>query len=237
MTARTLLALGAAALALVVGATTADLSSGRVLDDRAAAAELTPEPSTAHVSTAKLRRVDALELDSESITLRRGDSTVAVASMRNAKETVALLGRLFGTPSRSQTAEGDGGRCFPAGVTYTWGGAFRVAALATPSELGNGLEVRILRAEVRARTGGMVELSGPDDVQVGDDVADLIADTPRDHRESFGSDDSPAWQVLLAEGWPSDRKGAGTNGVSALTDDTTVTVIGSPMPVNAERSC
>lgn len=237
MTARISLALGAAALAVLVGATTADLSSGGPTDGRAVAAELAPDPSAAHVSNAKLKRVDGLELDSESITLRRGDRTVAVASMRNGDETVALFDRLFGTPSRTHTAEGDGGRCFPAGVTYTWGGALRVAALASPSELGNALEVRILRADVRARTGGVVELSGPDGVQVGDDVEEVITDAPTGDRESLGSNDAPAWQVLLAEGWPSDRRGAGTNGVSALTDDTTVTVIGSPMPVNAARSC
>ncbi|MCJ1715896.1 hypothetical protein [Curtobacterium sp. VKM Ac-2922] len=237
MTARTCIALGAAALAIVAGATTADLSHGHALDDRAVAAEVTPGPDAAHVSNAKLRRVDGLELDAESMTLRRGDRTVAVASMRNADETVALLDRLFGTPSRTQTAEGDGGRCFPAGVTYTWGGGFRVAALTSPSDLGNALEVRILRSEVRARTGGLVELSGPDDVQVGDDVHDLIDDARQRDRESLGSGDATAWQVLLAEGWPSDRAGAGTNGVSALTDDTTVTVIGSPLPVNADHGC
>lgn len=232
-----MLALGAAALALVVGATAADLSGGQTVDDRAVAAEATPDPSAAHVSNAKLRRVDGLELDSESMTLRRGDKTVAVASMRNAKETVALLDRLFGTPSRTQTAEGDGGRCFPAGVTYTWGGAFRVAALASPSDLGNALEIRILRADVRARNGGVVALSGPDGIQVGDDVTEVIRDASKSDRESLGSGDATAWQVLLAEGWPSDRAGAGTNGVSALTDDTTVTVIGSPMPVNATHAC
>lgn len=237
VTARISLALGAAALAVLVGATAADLSGGSTADGRAVAAELAPDPSTAHVSNAKLKRVDGLELDSESITLRRGDRTVAVASMRNADETVALFDRLFGTPSRTQTAEGDGGRCFPAGVTYTWGGALRVAALAAPSDLGNALEVRILRADVRSRTGGVVELSGPDGIQVGDDAADVIDDTPKSDRESLGSGDATAWQVLLAEGWPSDRADSGTNGVSALTDDTTVTVIGSPMPVNAARSC
>lgn len=242
MTARTWLAIGAAALALVVGTTTADLSRGADQDDRAVAAEMTPAPMTpvtdaAHVPTAKLKRVDGLELDAESMTLRRGDRTVAVASMRNASETVALLDRLFGTPARTQTAEGDGGRCFPAGVTYTWGGAFRVAALAAPSELGNALEVRILRSEVRARTGGIVELSGPDGIQVGDDATDVIHDARAGDRESLGSDDAPAWQVLLAEGWPSDEQGAGTNGVSALTDDTTVTVIGAPMPVHSARAC
>jgi hypothetical protein len=232
-----MLALGGAVLALVVGATTADLATGPTADDRAVAAEITPAPTPTRISNAKLKRIDGLELDAESIALRRGDRTVAVASMRNAKDTVALLDRLFGTPSRTQTAEGDGGRCFPAGTTYTWGGAVRVAALSTPSDLGNALEVRILRDEVRARTGGFVALSGPDAVQVGDDVADRIQDTQRSDRESLGSGDAAAWQVLLAEGWPSDRAGSGTNGVSALTDDTTVTVIGSPMPVNAEHGC
>lgn len=232
-----MLALGAATLALLAGATAADLSSGPRTDDRAVAAEVTPVPTPTRVSNAKLKRVDAVELDAETITLRRGDRTVAVVSMRESRTTVALLDRLFGTPSRTQTAEGDGGRCFPAGTTYTWGGAVRVAALSTPSDLGNSLEVRVLRDDVRSRTGGIVELSGPDGVQVGDDIARRIDDATKTDRESLGSGDSEAWQLLLAAGWPSDADGAGSNGVSALTDGTTVTVIGSPMPVNAEHGC
>ncbi|WP_148070785.1 hypothetical protein [Curtobacterium sp. PhB130] len=237
MTARTMLALGAATLALLAGATAADLSNGPATVDRAAAAEITPVATPTHVSNAKLKRVDAVELGAESIVLRRGERTVAVASMRDSRTTVSLLNRLFGTPSRTQTAEGDGGRCFPAGTTYTWGGAIRVAALSTPSSLGNSLEVRVLRDDVRSRTGGIVELTGPDDVQVGDDIAHRIDDAAHADRESLGSGDSEAWQLLLAEGWPSDSDGAGTNGVSALTDGTTVTVIGSPMPVNAVHGC
>lgn len=237
VTARTLLATGAVVLALVAGTTSVDLATGAAADDRAAAAEVTPATTPSPVSNAKLKRVDGLELGAESITLRRGDRTVAVASMRNGSATVELFDRLFGTPSRTLTAEGDGGRCLPAGTTYTWGGSLRVAALSEPSDLGNSLEVRVLRDEVRSRTGGIVELSGPDGVQVGDDVSDLIDDAPKSDRESLGSGDSEAWQVLLAEGWASDRPGAGTNGVSALTDGTTVTVIGSPMPVNATKGC
>lgn len=232
-----MLALGAATLALLAGATAADLSSGPRTDDRAVAAEVTPATTATRVSNAKLKRVDAVELDAETITLRRGDRTVAVASMRDSRTTVSLLNRLFGTPSRTQTAEGDGGRCFPAGTTYTWGGALRVAALSTPSDLGNSLEVRVLRDDVRSRTGSIVELSGPDGVQVGDDIERRVRDAAKTDRESLGSGDSKAWQLLLAEGWPSDADGAGTNGVSALTDGTTVTVIGSPMPVNAEHGC
>ncbi|WP_144764740.1 hypothetical protein [Curtobacterium sp. 9128] len=237
MTPRTLLTVGTAVLALVVGTTTADLVTDRAGDGRANAAEIVPSGPSPEITNAKLRRVDGVELDSESITLRRGERTVAVASMRYGAATVELLDRLFGTPSRTTTAEGEGGRCFPAGTTYTWGGAIRVAALAQPSDLGNSLEVRILRDEVRSRTGGIVELSGPDDVQVGDDVAARIADSKPSDRDSLGSGDAPAWQVLLAEGWPSDEPGSGTNGVSALTDGTTVTVIGSPMPVNATNGC
>ncbi|WNY33342.1 hypothetical protein Q9Q99_14635 [Curtobacterium flaccumfaciens] len=85
---------------------------------------------------------------------------------------------------------------------------------------------------------------------MGDDIGDEIADAPRSERVSFGSDDSRAWQLLLREGW-ADRHhddgddhesgkrtdDAGTNGVSALTNETTVTVLGSPMPVHAQRSC
>jgi hypothetical protein len=229
--------LGTAALALVAGTTSADLARVSAPDDRAAAAELTPSPSATWVPSSRLKRVDAIELDAEAITLRDGRRTVAVASMRDAGTTVRLLTRLLGTPSRSQTAEGDGGRCFPASTTSTWGGAVRVAALATPSPLGNSVEVRVLRDEVRSRTGDLVELRGPHGVQVGDDAEDRIHDTDAADRESLGSDDAEAWQVLLEEGWHSDRRGAGTNGVSALTDGTTVTVIGSPMPVHATRGC
>ncbi|WP_165689060.1 hypothetical protein, partial [Mycobacteroides abscessus] len=54
----------------------------------------------------------------------------------------------------------------------------------------------------------------PTDEPRTDDATDADADTPTD-----------------------DAVARGTNGVSALTDDTTVTVLGSPMPVHAQRSC
>jgi hypothetical protein len=218
--------------------------------DAAAAAETTGttvRDQPVHVGNAKLKRVDAIELDAESLVFRDGSKRVVEASMRDAVSTVSLLNRLLGTPSRTQTAEGDGGACFPAGTTYTWGGAVRVAALATPASAGNAVEIRVLRDEVRTRNGDRVELSGPDGVQVGDDIHDEIADAPKSERVSYGSDDTAAWQLLLAEGWDrtddprSDADDAdadrGTNGVSALTDDTTVVVLGSPMPVHAQRTC
>lgn len=245
MTFRTVLALSAAVLALSGGTVVAD----GVGTAPAAAAEIAPETVVhedgARVSTAKLKRVDSIELDAESLVLRRGDKTVAEASMRDSRTTVSLLNRLLGTPSRTQTAEGDGGACFPAGTTYTWGRAVRVAALATAAPAGNEVEIRVLRDQVSTRFGGEVELTGPDGVQVGDDIHDAIADAPRSDRMSFGSDDAKAWQLLLEPGWAADARDAdddaaasdGTNGVSALTDDTTVTVLGSPMPVHAQRSC
>ncbi|MBT2502464.1 hypothetical protein [Curtobacterium sp. ISL-83] len=267
MTSRTLLALGAALLAVSAGVASADGGSasavGWIDGGTADAAAWTPTPQPtgdaepARVSSAKLKRVDVIELDAESLVMRHGSKTVTDASMRDSRTTVSLLNRLLGTPSRSQTAEGDGGECFPAGTTYTWGGAIRVAALSTPADLGNAVEIRILRDHVRSRSGDDIELTGPHGVQVGDDIGDRIARAPKADRMSFGSDDAQAWQLLLAEGWTatdsSDRGSAaspsasatasadpddsGTNGVSALTDDTTVTVLGSPMPVHAQRSC
>ncbi|MBF4605794.1 MULTISPECIES: hypothetical protein [unclassified Curtobacterium] len=243
MTPRTLLALGAAVLAFSAGALALDGTTG-LGADTAVAAETSHDAAPVHVSNAKLRRVDSIELDAESLVLRNGGKTVIESSMRDSRLTVSLLDRLLGTPSRTQTAEGDGGACFPAGTTYTWGGAIRVAALATDARAGNAVEIRVLRDEVRSRLGARIELTGPGGVQVGDDIADEIADAPRSERVSYGSDDSRAWQLLLREGWvdpTSDDERtddpAGTNGVSALTNETTVTVLGSPMPVHAQRSC
>ncbi|WP_144715417.1 hypothetical protein [Curtobacterium pusillum] len=246
MTFRTVLALSAAALAFAAGSVVVDGTTGSGALS-AAAAEVAPESSAhdaARVTTAKLKRVDSIELDAESLVFRRGSKTVVEASMRDSRTTVSLLNRLLGTPSRTQTAEGDGGACFPSGTTYTWGGAVRVAALTTPAPAGNAVEIRVLRDAVSSRFGGDVELTGPDGVQVGDDLSDEIADAPKSERVSFGSDDAKAWQLLLESGWaPADDRDAaddddsGTNGVSALTDDTTVTVLGSPMPVHAQRSC
>ncbi len=205
------------------------------------------------VSTAKLKRVDTIELDAESIVFLRDGKPVVETSMRDSRGTVGVLNRLLGTPSRTKTPEGDGGACFPSGTTYTWGGAVRVAALKTPADIGNAVEVRVLRDVVRSRFGDPVELTGPDGVQVGDDLHDVIADSPRSDRMSFGTGDDAAWQVVLQQGWQpteddgldgadgaaDDADGAalGTNGVSALTDRTTVTVLGSPMPVHAQRGC
>jgi hypothetical protein len=244
VTFRTVLALSAAVLAFTAGTVVADGTADPGTAS-AAAAEMAPDAAThdpARVTTAKLKRVDSIELDAESLVFRRGAKTVVEASMRDSRTTVGLLNRLLGTPSRTQTAEGDGGACFPSGTTYTWGGAIRVASLTTPAPAGNAVEIRVLRDAVASRFGGDVELTGPDGVQVGDDLHDEIADAPKSERMSFGSDDARAWQLLLAKGWTEDDdRGAdddsGTNGVSALTDDTTVTVLGSPMPVHAQRSC
>ncbi|MCS6577542.1 hypothetical protein [Curtobacterium poinsettiae] len=249
MTPRTLLALGAAVLAFSAGALAFDGTTGLGVDV-AVAAETSHDAAPVHVTNADLRRVDSIELDAEALVLRDGDDTVVESSMRDSGLTVSVLNRLLGTPSRTQTAEGDGGACFPAGTTYTWGGAVRVAALTTDAAAGNAVEIRVLRDAVRSTFGRQIELTGPDGVRVGDDIGDEIADAPRSERVSFGSDDSRAWQLLLREGW-ADRHhadgddhesgkrtdDAGTNGVSALTNETTVTVLGSPMPVHAQRSC
>ncbi|MDT0235188.1 hypothetical protein [Curtobacterium sp. BRB10] len=248
MTPRTLLALGAAVLAFSAGALAFDGSTG-LGADVAVAAETSRDAAPVHVTKAELRRVDSIELDAEALVLRDDDDAVVESSMRDSGLTVSVLNRLLGTPSRTQTAEGDGGACFPAGTTYTWGGAIRVAALTTDAAAGNAVEIRVLRDSVRSVLGRQIELTGPGGVRVGDDIADEIADAPRSERVSYGSDDSRAWQLLLREGWM-DRHDeddddesskhsddAGTNGVSALTDETTVTVLGSPMPVHAQRSC
>lgn len=291
MTSRPLLALGVAVLAASATVLATGAPAGAAESVQASVSTLTPSTSsvatpsatTPSVSNGKLKRVDAIELRAESLVLERGHDTVVDVSMRDARSTVSLLNRLLGTPSRSRTAEGDGGACFPAGTTYTWGGAIRVAALSTPARLGNAVEIRILRDEVRSRSGAMVELSGPHGVQVGDDVERRIERTAPEDRMSFGSDDSDApsaWQVLLQRGWDDDgpapdrrstdtrstvsrstdtrssddrrmpattvpdtadartpAEDSGRNGVSALTDDTTVTVLGSPMPVNATGGC
>ncbi|UBQ02847.1 hypothetical protein [Curtobacterium sp. TXMA1] len=265
MTPRTLLALGAAALAFAAGTVGSDIAAPGGAAPAAAAEDRGDVTSTAQplvrVTDRELRRVDTVELDAETLVLRRGDATVADLPMRDARSTVSLLNRLLGTPSRTQTAVGDGGACFPAGTTYTWGGAVRVAALDTPSSVGNAVEVRVLRDSVRSRAGDRIELTGPDGVQVGDDVSDQLDAAPRSDKVSFGSGDTQAWQLLLEPGWAPDDDGTttddpraehdadssqtdengaaeqGANGVSALTNDTEVTVIGSPMPVHARRSC
>ncbi|WFR67807.1 hypothetical protein P9139_05155 [Curtobacterium flaccumfaciens] len=128
MTFRTVLALSAAVLAVSASSVVADGAPGTGV---APAAAVEVAPDAARVSTAKLKRVDSIELDAESLVFRRGEKTVVEASMRDSRTTVSLLNRLLGTPSRTQTAEGDGGACFPSGTTYTWGGAIRVAALTT----------------------------------------------------------------------------------------------------------
>ncbi|WP_288467847.1 hypothetical protein [uncultured Curtobacterium sp.] len=276
MTPRTLLALGAAAVAFAAGTVGADVTAPGGAAPAAAAEDRSDVTSTTQplvrVTDRELRRVDTVELDAETLVLRRGDATVADLPMRDARSTVSLLNRLLGTPSRTQTAVGDGGACFPAGTTYTWGSAVRVAALDTPSSVGNAVEIRVLRDSVRSRAGDRIELTGPDGVQVGDDVSDELDAAPRSDKVSFGSGDTQAWQLLLEPGWAPDEDGTttdepraehgadpsqtdesgaadgdaaeqattdeqGANGVSALTNDTEVTVIGSPMPVHARRSC
>lgn len=269
-----MLALGAAVLAFVAGTVGSDALATGGAAPAAAAEDRSDVVAFAQplirVTDRELRRVDTVELDAESLVLRDDDDTVADVPMRDARSTVSLLNRLLGTPSRTQTAVGDGGACFPAGTTYTWGGAVRVAALRTPSDVGNAVEIRVLRDSVRSRSGDRVELTGPDGVQVGDDVSDEIEAAPRSAKVSFGSGSSRAWQLLLEPGWapgddssdgdpagddPRAEHGAatagsshagesetdedeqGTNGVSALTNGTEVTVIGSPMPVHARRSC
>ncbi|GAA3332699.1 hypothetical protein HP467_12715 [Curtobacterium albidum] len=262
MTPRTLLALGAAALAVTAGSLGVGPSQLDGVPTAAAAdfpGDGTPSATpSVDVSTAKLRRVDAVELDAESLVFRSGDKTVGDVSMRDSRSTVDLLNRLLGTPARTQTAIGSGGACFPSGTTYTWGGALRVAAMTTPAEAGNAVEIRVLKDAVRSRSGDPVALSGPDGVQVGDDIEDELRAAPRSDKVSFGSGDSRAWQLLLEPGWApttdddahtgdssgasdtaadDDADTAGSNGVSALTNGTVVSVLGSPMPVHTQRSC
>ncbi|MDK8171550.1 hypothetical protein QP735_03325 [Curtobacterium citreum] len=261
MTPRTLLALGAAALAVTAGSLGVGPSQLDGVPTAAAAdfpGDGTPSATpSVDVSTAKLRRVDAVELDAESLVFRSGDKTVADVSMRDSRSTVDLLNRLLGTPARTQTAIGSGGACFPSGTTYTWGGALRVAAMTTPAEAGNAVEIRVLKDAVRSRSGDPVALSGPDGVRVGDDIEDELRAAPRSDKVSFGSGDSRAWQLLLEPGWApttdddahtgdssgasdtaaDDDDTAGSNGVSALTNGTVVSVLGSPMPVHTQRSC
>ncbi|WP_288467904.1 hypothetical protein [uncultured Curtobacterium sp.] len=261
MTPRTLLALGAAALAVTAGSLGVGPSQLDGVPTAAAAdfpGDGTPSATpSVDVSTAKLRRVDAVELDAESLVFRSGDKTVADVSMRDSRSTVDLLNRLLGTPARTQTAIGSGGACFPSGTTYTWGGALRVAAMTTPAEAGNAVEIRVLKDAVRSRSGDPVALSGPDGVQVGDDIEDELRAAPGSDKVSFGSGDSRAWQLLLEPGWATtdddahtgdssgasdtaaddDDDTAGSNGVSALTNGTVVSVLGSPMPVHTQRSC
>lgn len=242
VTFRPLLALGLATLAVPTGVFGVGTSASVGGDGVA-------ESVTAHVSNHALQQVDTIELGAEAMVLEHDDSEVVTLPMRDARGTVAVLNRLLGTPARSRTHVGEGGACFPAGTTYTWGGGLRVAALNTPSALGNAVEIRVLRDDVRGRTGTRIALTGPDGVQVGDDIAEQVADAPPADRESFGSgdDDGPsAWQLLLAPGWngsgdderstrdePSDGTSdghsddpsgddaatTGRNGLSALTDD------------------
>jgi hypothetical protein len=157
--------------------------------------------------------------------------------MRQAPDVVSSLTRLLGAPKKTTTAVGDGDQCLPASTSYTWGGALRVVDLVKKSSLGNDVDVRILKDSVRARSGATIGLEGPDGVHVGEDIADRIASASAADREALGSASAPAWQVVLAVGWMSTDPSAGTNGVSALTSGTTVTVIGSPMPVHATQDC
>ncbi len=113
---RPALAIGTAVLAAVVGTVGTD-ASGIVAASPASAAEdrsdLVSSRPAVQVTNRELRRVDSIELDAESLVFRDGDDTVADVSMRDSRSTVDLLGRLLGTPSRTQTAAGDGGACFP----------------------------------------------------------------------------------------------------------------------------
>ena len=253
---RPALVISAAVLALVVGTTGVDATGIGSAAPASAAEDRSDVPTlypAVQVSNRELRRVDSIELGAESLVFRDDDHTVVDVSMRDSRTTVELLGRLLGKPSRTQTAVGDGGACLPASTTSTWAGAIRVAALRVPASAGNAVEVRVLKSSVRTRSGSRVELSGPGGVQVGDDVEDDLRAAPRADKESYGSGDARAWQLLLEPGWePTDDDSVaedrnddddqhdddrGTNGVSALTNDTEVTVIGSPMPVHARRSC
>jgi hypothetical protein len=233
VTPQTVLATGALVLALVAGGSV-DGASWRTGDGPAPVDTAAPRA----VSAKALRSVDTVELRAESIVLSDEDGDrVATLSMRDAGPTVRVLDRLLGTPARSRTAVGDAGRCTPAATTSTWGGALRVSALAVPARAGNAVEVRLLRPVVRSRTGTSVQLTGPDGVRVGDDVRDQLDDAAPAERKSLGSDDSTAWQLLLERGWQSDPADDEQNGVSALTVDTDVVVIGSPMPVRAAAGC
>jgi hypothetical protein len=217
-------------------------STGRGL----VAADATPDASVSASAAAKERRqirgTDTIQLDAEQLALTGPDDLLRTRSMRDADGTVATLTALLGRPKVTQTAVGDGAHCVPASTSYTWGGAIRVIDLAKTAAVGNGYDVRILAPTVRSRTGTEIHLQGPDGVTVGDDLADRIAATPDTDKESYESDGTANWQVVLEHGW--NRTTAddgphhdGVNGVSAITTGTTVAVIGSPMPVHTRDDC
>lgn len=184
-----------------------------------------------------LGRVDTLVLEPESISFRRGARQLGTVSLRNGSATVAILGELLGTASRSTTQTGDGGTCLPASTSSVWANAVRVTALAQRAAAGNEAEVRFLAATVLSARGTMITLDGPGNISVGDDIAAELQATPPADRVQLATGADAAWQIVLAPGWSKSDQAGEVNGVAALTAGSRVTVIGSPMPIRTADGC
>ncbi|KQO59717.1 hypothetical protein [Curtobacterium sp. Leaf261] len=238
-------AVGAVAVPGDPGSAAGPRSESRPIGRSAVADDGTvPDASASARATARERRLlrgtDTIQLDAEQLALT-GPDLLRTRSMRDTDGTIATLTALLGRPKVTQTVVGDGAHCVPASTSYTWGGALRIIDLATTAAAGNGYDVRILAASVRSRSGSTIHLQGPDGVSVGDDIADRVGAAPDTDKESYGSDGDADWQIVLERGWSragdGDRTRDGVNGVSAITSGTTVTVLGSPMPVHSSADC
>jgi hypothetical protein len=184
-----------------------------------------------------IHRVDTIELDGESLSFERGSDLLGTGSLRDGHRTVAILTAMLGSPDKSTTQDGDGDACLPASTSYLWDGVLRVTQLAKRAKTGNELDVRLLSDTVPAKGGVDIALTGPDGIRVGQDIGDQIDGTPASDRVQLQAAPDEAWQIVLQEGWTDTDRGAEVNGVSALTDGTTVTVIGAPMPVHTTDAC
>jgi hypothetical protein len=193
----------------------------------------TPTPTEEPVT-----QVDRISLSATEFTLWSGDEELESLSTDAADiaATVAGLGAILGEPEIETVGE-EPSECVLPSVVYSWGEALRVLDY---SENGGGLwsiaTVRILAAQVTAVDGSTIGLEASTGTAVGDDVSQLITQTPDAAKEGYEYEGVTTVTVLVDED-PRLAGDAGMWGLAVVAEGGIATTIGIPFSVGSGADC
>jgi hypothetical protein len=210
-----------------------------------AATTPSPSPSVSAPATATstpteepIAQVDRISLSATELTLWSGDEEVESLSTDAADiaATVAGIGAILGEPEIETVGE-EPSECALPSVVYSWGEELRVLDY---SENGGGVwsiaTVRILATEVTAVDGSTIGLEASTGTAVGDDVSQLITQTPDAAKEGYEYEGVTTVVVLVDED-PRFAGDAGMWGLAVVAKDGIATTIGIPFSVGSGADC
>jgi hypothetical protein len=204
-----------------------------------AAGSATPTPSLTPPPTADpSTSIDRIALSATAFELWSGDEAVESLSTDAADiaHTVERLGDVLGEPQVESIGD-EPAECALPSVVYSWGDALRVLDY---SQNGGGVwsiaTVRVLAAEVAGVNGDVVGLEATTGTAVGDDVSELIEQTPDAAKEGYEYE-GVTTMVLLVDEDPRLGDDAGMWGLAVVAENDVVTTIGIPFSVNSGVDC